>query len=225
MFTKTSGKKQILVTQSASDFMLPLLQQQGFTVTHTLKENLMPGYIDLDNFRSPLICHKGGDIREWYYQLLLQHLPKDFSRKLFEVRPNRHPQLKDKVILIKTPRYLNPFIDWKQLEAVKDNLVFMGLPVEHRNFCQEFFPVQYLEVEDGIDAAEKMVSAKGVVGNASGLYTLAECLKVPRILVSSEWTTSGKPGPNVVFPIGGWNQVVRINCRLLAAVKELLNKE
>jgi hypothetical protein len=70
------------------------------------------------------------------------------------------------------------------------------------------------------------MGAKGVVGGQSGLFSIAECLKVPRILVSPEFIKiNGRifPGPVNNHPMGGWNEVVVTEEKLIHMVQELIN--
>jgi len=79
-----------------------------------------------------------------------------------------------------------------------------------------------MPVTSALDTAVKFVSAKGVIGNPCGLYHIAELLKVPRIYISTEWKSNGVKGPLTTLPIGGWNEVVRVDSHLLPAVEALL---
>ena len=224
-FRQSSYPSGVNIPMATGKFISVLLEQLGFTVTHKKKSQLPAGYIDLDLFRNPAINHLGGDNREWYYQCSPKHLPKDFYRKIFNISAQPISQLQTKIIVLKTSRYINPFIDWKKLEQFQSSLIFMGLQHQYNAFCKQIFTIPYIKVQDGLDAAIKMKSALGVLGNPSGLFALAQCLKVPRIFVSSQWKASRVPGPIVVLPLGGWNQVIRVNQKLVPAVKQLLNTE
>ena len=224
-FRQSSYKEGVNLPSQTGRFLQILLSNQGFSITHKRKQQLTSNYIDLDKFRNPNINHLGGDIRQWYYQIIPQHLPKDFSRALFTNIEETIPGLEDKILITKTSRYLNPYIDWKLLYRFSSHLLFIGLPYQHSDFCKSFFPLEYIKPVDGVETVKLLKSSKGFIGSASGLTAFAQCLKVPRVLISSEWKSYRIPGPDVILPIGGWNQVVRLNEKLVPSVQALLENE
>ena len=62
------------------------------------------------------------------------------------------------------------------------------------------------------DAAKLMKGSKGVIGNQGGLFSLAEMLKVPRVLIPPQYILYGSQitiGPCNNHPIGGECDVVQ----------------
>ena len=188
---------KVMMTNEAAQMLKPLINSLGFKEV-SMGDNLPPNCVNLSNFRKMRLNLSASDLRSLYYSICYWHLPQNFSRNLFEHIPsNKYPELADRIILIHTNRYNNCFINLKYLEAFRDDLMFMGMKSEHNSFCKSFFEVDYLPIGDFLDAAEKMKSAKGVIGNQSGLYSLAEMLKVPRILLTAEFNVYQG---NRVFP-------------------------
>lgn len=78
-----------------------------------------------------------------------------------------------------------------------------------------------------LTVAKYIAGAKGFIGNQTGFFALAECMKVPRILLPAEWTKeiSGKlvPGPKNVLPIGGWTAVASVTEKMVSTVNDLIN--
>jgi ADP-heptose:LPS heptosyltransferase len=111
------------------------------------------------------------------------------------------------------------------LKEFKDHLVFIGLPNEYELFKSKYFDLEYCPTKDLLEAAQYIAGAKGVIGNQSGLFSLTECIKVPRILLTAEYfkyKDNFYPGPVNVHPQGGWNEVAAITEKLKTAVKTLL---
>ncbi len=180
--------------------------------------------INLDDYRKLNINGDAGDIRGYYYNLTPIHLKREFWKPILSVQKNNKYQ--NKIILISTERYQNILINYKHLEQFKDLFVFMGTKHEHELFCQKYFNVEYDQFIDFKDAAEKMCGAIGVIGNLSGLYSLAECLKCNRILVSSEVIKKLDNkimfGPHNVIPISGWCEDASTNEKMIASIMKLL---
>lgn len=219
---------KVMLTTEAAQMIKPLIQSMGFKEV-SIDDNCPLNCVNLSSFRKMRLNLSASDLRSLYYSICYWHLPQDFTRNLFEHIPsNKHNELADRIILIHTNRYNNYFIQLKALEAFRDELMFMGMKSEYDSFCKNLFNVDYLPIGDFLDAAEKMKSAKGVIGNQSGLYSLAEMLKVPRILLPAEFNLyQGNrvfPGPCNVNTIGGWIENVRTQERLLPSVQNLLNR-
>lgn len=214
----------VRLTKSAAEFMKALLESQEYINEVTIDENIPDKCVNLDLFRQLKINFVSGDIRSWYYNLSMQHLPREFWKPILMVNPN--PLYKDKILFASTERYQNIFLDYKVLEPVKDKLIFVGLESEHKLFCEKYFNLEYLKCNTLEELAGYIAGAKGFVANQCGLYSIAECLKVPRVLTTCEYFNYSNrvcPGPVNVHPLGGWNEIASTSEKLLSSVKELIN--
>ena len=154
-----------------------------------------------------------------------RHLPREFWEPVLEVKPD--DRFKGKIILISTPRYQNPFVDLKKLECFKEHFIFAGLPEEYTLFQKKYFKLEYLPASSMLEIARCMAGATGVIGNQSGLYTIAECLKVPRILIAPAFVMNNgrlERGPHNNQVQGGWGEDVSTTSRLTAMTAELLKQ-
>lgn len=217
----------VRMTEAGANYIKPLLEAQDYIEEVTISDDYTPdsGMINLDIFRKIKINFMSGDIRRWYYNLSKQHLPAEFWRPILSVDVD--DTYKDKIILCSTARYQNVFIDYKVLSKFADKFVFFGLESEYEEFKKNNFNLEFYKTIDALDAAKKIVGAKGLCSNQNGIYTIAECLKVPRILISPEvckFNDTIHPGPHNNHPQGGWNEDVATNDKLVASVEELLNK-
>ena len=94
-------------------------------------------------------------------------------------------------------------------------------------FQSRHFPVGYLPAASMLELARCIAGAKGVIGNQSGPYTVAECLKVPRILIAPAFIMENNRlarGPHNNQVQGGWGEDVSTTARLLAMTRELLSR-
>ena len=213
----------VLMTKSAALFLKPLLDIIGFknvTISSEKPENC----IALESFRNIKFNTMAGDIRSWYYTISMIHLPQDFSKKIINF-DGSDERLKNKIVICRSSRYLNPIINWKILEEFKDDLIFMGLQSEYDTFCNDVFPIQYVKIKNALEAAVVFNSCLGTISNQNGLYCIAELMKIPRLLITSEYmmvNDTERLGPVNNIPCGGWFECIRTDKKLKSMCNELL---
>lgn len=213
----------LLMTEKAAVFLKPLLDEIFAPVT--VSPDLPDNFYNLDKVRKLNINFFCGDIRTWYYNLSPEHLPQDFETPLFV--PEKDERFKNKVVLIYTSRYRNVFIDYDFLKRYQEQLVFFGLPEEYESFCKNHFELEFYRLNDAKETAGLMAGAKGIIGNPSGLYTIAECMKIPRVLLTPEYMRYDNGavmgGPVNVHPRGGWFEVAQTDDKFRISVDNLMN--
>jgi hypothetical protein len=218
----------VRMSVKAAEMLKALLETQSYIDNVYINDNIPTDsfeykVINLDKFRQLPINFQSGDIRRWYYNIIDTHLPADFTKPVITCEPNY--KYKNKILLIYTERYVNIAMDYNVLKPFKDKLVFIGLPNEYEIFKQRHFDLEYCPTKDLLEAGKYIAGAKCVIGNQSGLFSLAECMKVPRILCSAEYfryNNQYMPGPVNVHPQGGWNEVAAITEKLKTTVQTLL---
>ena len=215
----------VRITSQAAEFMQSLLIQQPYIRNVSFSNELPENAISLDKFREIKLNLSSGQIQNWYYNLTDIHLPREFWKPILSVEPNF--QYSDKVILSITSRYRNVYIDCKKLEKHRENLIFAGTQEEYQNFCREYFELPCIKADNLLTYAQFFAGANGFIGNQGGLYTTAECLKIPRILIAPEYTVFKGipgPGPHVNHPQGGWCEDVSTTEKMLASLENLLKR-
>ncbi len=223
--------KDVRMTQESAEFLKPLLEETHYFNNVLISEQAPDKHcFDLDIFRKMPLNFVSGDIREWYYNMSKIHLPQKFEKPILKV--NKNLQYKDKIIIISTNRYQNVFMNFKLLKNLKEHFIFLGLPQEHEIFIKNNFDLPLVKVNNALEAAEIINGAKGIISNQSGLYSIAECLKVNRILLSPEFIEINEdnknkiiPGPGNVIPCGGWFEYVQIPEKLLFSTLELMKTQ
>lgn len=109
-----------------------------------------------------------------------------------------------RVVIGRSPRYQNRMFKWEQVvKKYQKEIIFLGLPEEHRSFCQLFGEVEYRPVKDFLEAARLIAGSALFIGNQSAFMTVAEGLKVRRIqeacLNPSDCVYPGDTGAQYVF--------------------------
>lgn len=147
--------------------------------------------IDLDLFRHPSldVVHSPSPITSWY-QLIY---PVSIHPENAWLSAPKDPQYADAIVVARSARYHNPNIDYSALRNAK-RVLFLGLPTEYEAI--KLPNAEHIEVTDFLHAATIINSAKAYVGNQSFMFSLAEGLKVKRILERN-------PDQPDVCPLGG----------------------
>lgn len=225
----------VLLTEQDAQFVKPLLEAQPYVANVTI--NGGETGIDLGTYMCCGLNPLGGDLRDFYYQLDSGIYKRNFWEPLiYADRDAAYMHHKDHIIIGRTGRYDNALINWKALEPYADRIIFLGTNEEYERFkahCFELSGMIPSAADSLLDCARLMVTCKGYVGGPSGLYALAEMMKIPRILITPDWivppevqTKDGKlqaiPGPKNVLPIGGTCATANRTERLIACIENLL---
>ena len=217
MQIKSRKNKTVRLTKEQAEFIAPLLEAQPYIEKVTIGDEIPAGAVNLDVSKMRLNTI-GGDMRDYVYQLIGYILPREFWKKVIAVEPN--DKYKNKILFTLSERYVNCFIDYKQLEQFKDDLVFIGSEQEYKVFCQKYWVMDYAgKMNSLLEISQLLEGAKGYVGNQTGIFSLAEQLKVPRLLMSGDYVdVNGQVniGPKNVLPQGGL-------CRVCTNTKNLID--
>jgi hypothetical protein len=179
----------ITLTQQDFDMIKPLLMTQEY-ISDVRVYNGEPT-INLDDIMKAPINVPYGYIPRWYFYIF-PDMACDLSKPWLHL--DERIKLLDKgVILInRSARYHNPNIDYKFLEKYANRIIFIGLDDEWKSFCRVFFEVRHYKVQNFLELGIMINSCKFFIGNQSFPYSIAEGLKVPRLLELFS------PLPNVV---------------------------
>mgnify|MGYP001172401871 FL=1 len=132
--------------------------------------------IDLDLFREMPINLNFNSCR-WFFHIA--GIQVDLTEPYLKVE--EHNKLKNKIIVHRTFRYRNNFINYKFLSHF-DDLYFIGLKNEYEDLRKEVKKLHFYECKDYLDMANIIFSSKFFIGNSSVAFPIAEALKVPRLL-------------------------------------------
>ena len=170
------------------DMLLPLLKGQPY-IDKVDKYTNQEIDIDFDLFRKIPINFNLDSVR-WYFQITGIHA--DLSSPYLFVEPNKI--FENKVVIIRSIRRKNYFINYKFLKKY-ENLLFIGLKTEYEDLKKDISNLEFYDCKDFLEMAQIISNSKFFIGNLSLGYTLAEGLKIPRLL-------EARPDFPLVYPNG-----------------------
>jgi hypothetical protein len=117
------------------------------------------------------------DIRKWY----VFAYPELNTGKLFF--NTDYSLIKENFVLVnRTTRWQNPYIDYSYLNKIDSNIVFIGTDEEFNIFKQDVPAAIKNDVKSLKEAEELIKSCQLYIGNQSLFYAIAEFNQVPRML-------------------------------------------
>jgi len=183
------SKDLVYMSDKMVDMVLPLLKSQPY-INKAEKFSNNKIDIDLDLFRKMPMNFNLDEVR-WYFHLTGVHT--DLSKPYLFAEPSN--KIKDKVVIMRSTRRKNTFINYKFLSEYED-LLFIGLKYEYEDLKKEVPNLNFYDCKDFLEAAQIIKSCKFFIGNSSFGFTIAEGLKVPRLMESF-------PDFPVIYPNGG----------------------
>ena len=155
--------------------LTPLLENQKYI---NKVEKFIDQEIDvnLDLFRDLPINLTFDNIR---YASIVTGVQPDYNSPFLEV--DDHSTLKNKVIIQRTFRYRNNFINYEFLNNY-ENLCFVGTKDEYEDLKSIVKNLEFYDCKDFLDMAKAVKSSKFVLANSSLTFPIAEGLNVPRLL-------------------------------------------
>tara|TARA_Y100001970_G_scaffold285474_1_gene405381 strand:+ start:3611 stop:4525 length:915 start_codon:yes stop_codon:yes gene_type:complete len=176
------------LNEKLANMLLPLLREQNYLK----KVEIYNGQnieVDLDFFRKIPINIQFYSPR-WFF--LLTGVQTNLEKPYLEVK--KHKEITNKIVIIRTFRARNHFINYKFLKNFND-LIFIGLPEEFEDLKKQIPNLEFYDCKDFLEMSEIIKASKFFIGNQGLGYALAEALKVPRLLEAN-------PDFPVIFPIG-----------------------
>ena len=186
---KYKGDK-IYMTDRMVNMVLPLLKKQDYLNSVEIFNNEKID-IDLDLFRKIPMNFNLDEVR-WYFHLTGVHV--DLSKQYLFA--DEHQTIKNKIVIMRSTRRKNNFINYRFLNKYND-VFFLGLKEEFNDLKIDIPKLEFYDCENFLEAAEIIKSSKFFIGNSSFGFTMAEGLKVPRIMESY-------PDFPVIYPNGGY---------------------
>jgi len=158
----------------------PLIEAQEYVESFVVWEG-QPVMYDMDLLRQMDTTMPYGCINRWPWYIWPE-MACDLSE------PWLAPQMvcigrKKRILINKTERYGNMLVSYEFLRQYKDCVMFLGLPHEHKKFCDaNNLDVPRYEADDFIEISMVLEQCKLFIGSQSAIFQVAEGLKVPRIL-------------------------------------------
>ena len=107
----------------------------------------------------------------------------DLSKAWIEVPNNDNETINKKVIINRTQRYTNAYINYYFLSHLQEDLIFLGTKNEYELFLNTYnLSIPLMVSDDFLELASEMKNTKGGLYNQSFLWHLADAMKLNRIL-------------------------------------------
>lgn len=172
---KHPNGKVMLTDKSLEQFRPLILSQPGFHTCEALKDQEI--HYDLTVFRQFPFDYRMGSIARWYF--LTFGVATDLGKPWLNVQPN--PSFADAVVIARSSRYHSPGISYAFLQKYP-RLIFVGVPDEFSEMKKQLPSLQYQPVNDFLELASVIAGSRLFIGNQSFPFSLAEALKVKRVL-------------------------------------------
>jgi len=124
------------------------------------------------------------------YSFVVTGVQPDLVQPYIDTEP--HNKIKDKIVIQRTFRYRNLFINYKFLNNYKD-LLFLGTKEEFEDLKLDVKNLEFYECRDFLEMSSIIKSSKFTIGNSSIAFPIAEGLKVPRLLEACPHFPAAQP--------------------------------
>lgn len=197
---------RVMQNQYSYQMLKPLIESQPYIDKFVpwKGENII---VDLDITRVMNINLPHGNIGRWASYVFPDMAP-DLSIPWINLGDfHVDPDVMDKILINRTSRYQNGLINYFILRKYKEQLLFVGMPEEHKRFCEEWdIDIPHYQVSDFLQLACAIKSCKFFIGNQSMCFAIAEAVKAPRILeifpFAPNVMVSGKDGYDFINQAG-----------------------
>jgi hypothetical protein len=181
----------VMLNQATADLLQPLMLQQPYISSFGV---LTDEHVDvnLSLFRQAGIRQDRGNIARWNFYTT--GVTANLSEKWLFVEPDA--TYSNSIVVARSQRYNNPIIDHSFLAKYPD-VVFLGVKAEYENMKKLVPNIKWVQVKNFLEMAQIIAGCKFFIGNQSFPFSLAEALKVPRILETYH------AAPNVVVEGAG----------------------
>ena len=176
----------VFVNTKIYNMLEPLLSSQKY-INKVEKFSEQSIDIDFDIYREMPINLLFDNTK---YSFHVTGLQPNLSQPYIEV--NSHDQIKKKIVIQRTFRYRNRFINYKFLNNY-ENLLFVGTKEEFDDMKSAVKNLEFYDCKDFLEMATIIKSSKFVIANSSIAFPIAEGLKVPRLLEACPHFPAAQP--------------------------------
>ena len=168
----------VLMNDKMADMLLPLLQYQD-QIGIAKKYRGEPLDYNLDEFRNYSFYLDRGSIVRWYFNVY----GISYNTANPWLNAPKDNQFSNCIVIARSHRYHAPLVDYGFLKKYPDKL-FIGIEEEYEDMKQVLPDLQFKPVNDFLEMATIINSCKLFIGNQSFPFSIAEALKVTRLLES-----------------------------------------
>ncbi len=166
----------VMLNERMARSLIPLIASQEYINTcGVLTDQKI--HIDLSLFRDAGIHQDKGNIARWNFYTT--GVMGDLCNPWLHV--DKNTQYAQTIVLARSSRYNNVLIDYSFLSKYP-NLAFVGVAAEYEEMKKVLPAIKYLPVDDFLQMAQIIAGCKVFIGNQSFPFSIAEALKVKRVL-------------------------------------------
>ena len=164
------------MNEKMAQLLKPLLEYQPKISTVDIY-NGQPVDYNLDEFRRYGFPMDKGNITHWYFNVYGIY----YDTSVPWIIAPKDDQYGDKIVIARSHRYRSPLVDYSFLKKYR-NKIFLGVKEEYDDLKQELPDLEFKPVKDFLEMATIINSCKLFIGNQSFPFSIAEALKVKRLL-------------------------------------------
>ncbi len=181
----------VMLNEKTVALLAPLMAAQPYLNSCQVYQN-QKIHINFDIVRSKTISLGCGNIARWYSYFT--GVTPELWQSWLTVEPDK--AYANTMVLARSERYRNTAINYSFLSRYPD-LIFIGVKSEYE-YMQKAIPgLRWVEVRDFLQLAQIIAGCKLFIGNQSFPFSVAEALKVPRVLeVYAKIANVVPEGPN-----------------------------
>lgn len=190
---KNEKGQQVSMNKQTFALMKPLLESQEYIHGFEIWDGQHIDF-DLEDVRIKNKEVLSGGLIHYWPMLIIPELNCDLSVPWLKVEPIES----NKICINFTERYRRNKIHYLFLSEHQKDLVFLGLPHEHKEFCEQWgMNIEYKQVEDFLELAKIIAGCRFFMGNQSFCWHISDALKKKRILeVCYEFPNTFPTGAN-----------------------------
>jgi hypothetical protein len=165
----------VMLNDKMAALLIPLIAVQPYIKSCQVFAN-EEIHIDMDYFRAGLLPMQG-NIARWVGYIT--GVNAELWRPWLTVEPDL--TYANSIVIARSGRYQNTTIDYTYLKNFK-NTFFIGIESEYQDIKNYLPGIQWLSVQSFLQMAQIIAGCKFFIGNQSFPFSIAEALKVPRML-------------------------------------------
>lgn len=196
---KNDKGEQVSLNQSMCEMLTPLFKLQDYledVITISADQYLDANInVNLSDIRNTFCNIPQGDLRRWVFYVF-PDLACNLSEQYLFVPDLDKDIAKGKVVISRSERYHNEWVDYSWLKKYEDDCIFIGTQREYNNFCMNYgLYIKKVNVTDFLQYAQILKQAKFHLSNQTMAFQISQGLKIPRIVELCHWAAN-------VFPDG-----------------------
>ena len=183
----------VMMNETMFKMAYPLLKTCDF-IQDILPFNNQKIDYDFDKFRKLNFNLAAGDIKKWYlyaYPELREYFASYDDLDMPDIfgRFNQNKtdfkgidEIQECIVINRTSRYQNPFIDYRILDKCDSRILFVGVEQEFNEFQKIIPSVTYIKVDNFLQMAQLIYQSYLFIGNQSMAFAIAEQFEATRLL-------------------------------------------